>query len=35
MKNNPYKNAKIPVRILDITIVAGIITLAVLVALQF
>lgn len=35
MKFNPYKNAKIPVKILDITITAGIILLAVIIAMQF
>ena len=35
MKNNPYKNAKITVKILDITIVCGIIALAVLIGLSF
>lgn len=35
MKNNPYKNTKVSVKVLDITIIGGIIALAILTALQF
>ena len=35
MKNNIYKNVSVPVKILDITITAGIILLAVIIAMQF
>ncbi len=35
MKNNLYKNTKVSVRVLDITIIGGIVALAILTALQF
>ena len=35
MKNNIYKNVSVQVNILDITITAGIILLAVIIAMQF
>lgn len=35
MKNNLYENASIPIKILDITITAGIALLALIIAMQF
>lgn len=35
MKNNLYKNVRVPLAVLDITITAGIVILAVLIGMQF
>lgn len=35
MAKNPYKSAKISVKALDITILLGVLTLAVIIALSF